>query len=433
LPDITTQAVTDISWTTATGNGNISDLGTPNPTAYGVCWNTTGTPEITDNITDEGNTSSTGAFTSSMTGLMPDITYYVRAYATNFAGTGYGDEVSFTTPEDITPPSVICNDTTVFLDADGTFTVDTSFIHAGTHDNCSIDTIYLMNGTFYCDDVGDNVIRLYAIDGSGNIDSCSAVITVADTISPDLITQNATVYLDASGNASLEAGSVITGTEDNCGIADSSVYPSVFTCENLGTKEVNVTVEDGSGNSTTKTAQINVIDTISPVVNCINDQVREAGTSNSYTVSGDEFDPISAEDNCNYALINNFNNSDILAGSILPSGTTQIKWVITDASGNADSCSFTVEVDNTTAFATDTKKELSVYPNPTNGKVVLELPEPEKVYTLEITDITGTVLYSKETNGEKSIMDLNGYPPGIYYLRITGNDYETVTKVIKQY
>ena len=97
LANVTTQDVTDIAITTATGNGNITDLGTPDPSAYGVCWNTSGTPTISDGVADNGAASSTGAYTVSMTSLSANTTYYVRAYATNTAGTNYGAEVSFTT------------------------------------------------------------------------------------------------------------------------------------------------------------------------------------------------------------------------------------------------------------------------------------------------------------------------------------------------
>ena len=53
-------------------------------------------PTIADKRTQEGAPSGIGAFTSSMTGLSPSTTYYVRAYAVNVAGTAYGDEVTFT-------------------------------------------------------------------------------------------------------------------------------------------------------------------------------------------------------------------------------------------------------------------------------------------------------------------------------------------------
>ena len=64
-------------------------------TARGVCWSTNPEPTIADNKTVEG--SGTGSFTGSLTGLNPETTYYVRAYATNFAGTGYSGTKVITT------------------------------------------------------------------------------------------------------------------------------------------------------------------------------------------------------------------------------------------------------------------------------------------------------------------------------------------------
>ena len=96
LPTITTQAVTNITATTATGNGNITALGVPNPTQHGVAWSTSANPTTADNKTTDGAVGATGAFTSNMTGLTPGTLYHVRAYATNAAGTVYGDDVAFT-------------------------------------------------------------------------------------------------------------------------------------------------------------------------------------------------------------------------------------------------------------------------------------------------------------------------------------------------
>ena len=95
-PTVTTQAASNIGETTATANGNITDLGSPNPTAHGFAYSPTDTtPDIeTDSVTDEGAASSTGAFTSDLTGLTPGLLYYMRAYATNTAGTSYGSVVT---------------------------------------------------------------------------------------------------------------------------------------------------------------------------------------------------------------------------------------------------------------------------------------------------------------------------------------------------
>ena len=95
-PTITTQAVTDIEATTATGNGNITNIGGAAVTQHGHCWNTAGTPTTADSKTEKG-AGSVGAFTSSLTGLTTGTKYFVRAYATNTYGTSYGAEVNFIT------------------------------------------------------------------------------------------------------------------------------------------------------------------------------------------------------------------------------------------------------------------------------------------------------------------------------------------------
>ncbi|OFX45271.1 MAG: hypothetical protein A2X13_09235 [Bacteroidetes bacterium GWC2_33_15] len=96
-PVLTTVDVLEISQTTAVSGGNITDDGGSTVTARGVCWGTTENPTIDDNKTEDG--TGAGSFTSSITGLETNTTYYVRAYATNSAGMGYGSAISFTTQE----------------------------------------------------------------------------------------------------------------------------------------------------------------------------------------------------------------------------------------------------------------------------------------------------------------------------------------------
>jgi len=110
LPVITTTVVDNITPNSATSGGNITSDGGAPVTARGVCWSTNQNPTIADNTTNDG--SGTGSFTSGITGLSPGQTYYVRAYATNSAGTGYGDEKSFTTL--FCPSTVTGNDGNVY-------------------------------------------------------------------------------------------------------------------------------------------------------------------------------------------------------------------------------------------------------------------------------------------------------------------------------
>jgi hypothetical protein len=123
-PSVTTQAVTNITTTTATGNGNITNLGIPAATQHGHVWSTSQNPTTSNSKTELGVPSSTGAYTSALTGLSPGMIYYVRAYATNTTGTVYGDQVQFTTST--TPPSVttqaVSNVTTTTATGNGNVT-----------------------------------------------------------------------------------------------------------------------------------------------------------------------------------------------------------------------------------------------------------------------------------------------------------------------
>lgn len=95
IPTVTSTVVTSITQTTAQSGGTITSDGGDEVTARGVCWSADSSPTTADNKTSDG--TGTGAFTSSLAGLTPNTPYYVRAYATNSVGTGYGSAVSFTT------------------------------------------------------------------------------------------------------------------------------------------------------------------------------------------------------------------------------------------------------------------------------------------------------------------------------------------------
>jgi len=96
-PTVTTQAAGSVEATTATGNGNITATGGVNATAWGVCYKTSSPCTTADSVAAGSGTGGTGAFTSSMTSLSTGTTYYIKAYATNSAGTSYGSEVQILT------------------------------------------------------------------------------------------------------------------------------------------------------------------------------------------------------------------------------------------------------------------------------------------------------------------------------------------------
>lgn len=105
LPLVSTKEVSGVGTNRCTCGGVVSMEGGSPVTVRGVCWSTSPDPVVTDNSTGDG--SGPGSFTSLVTGLLPNTTYHIRAYAANTYGTGYGDDIPFDTPEAFAVPAVI--------------------------------------------------------------------------------------------------------------------------------------------------------------------------------------------------------------------------------------------------------------------------------------------------------------------------------------
>ena len=99
VPTIETSSINNITTSSAISGGTITDEGTGTIVEKGVCWSASITPTIKDNRTNDGAGAS--SFTSEITSLDPGVTYFVRAYATNSDGTGYGMALSFKTLGDL--------------------------------------------------------------------------------------------------------------------------------------------------------------------------------------------------------------------------------------------------------------------------------------------------------------------------------------------
>lgn len=104
VPEVSDVSVSEITTNSMVAEGSVTEHGGAYVFSRGFVWNTTGNPtvEMNDGMTEEG--TGTGSFSSSISGLNPETTYYIRAYATNRMGTGFGAENDFTT--DGIPPSV---------------------------------------------------------------------------------------------------------------------------------------------------------------------------------------------------------------------------------------------------------------------------------------------------------------------------------------
>lgn len=113
-PTVETGSVSGIGTNKAQVSGNILKIGNDaGITQYGHVWDTKANPTTAANRTTLGSTQQTGPFTSTLTDLQPNVTYHVRAYATNALGTSYGEDVTFsTTPDAVSLTTIAATDIT---------------------------------------------------------------------------------------------------------------------------------------------------------------------------------------------------------------------------------------------------------------------------------------------------------------------------------
>ena len=95
MPEVSTLPVTDIGMSTAVLHGSIESEGIPAYTERGFVYSSLPAPTVENGEKVEVDGRGTGEFRTNVSGLQKDVTYYVRAYATNSEGTSYGDAVTF--------------------------------------------------------------------------------------------------------------------------------------------------------------------------------------------------------------------------------------------------------------------------------------------------------------------------------------------------
>ncbi|MDC8003313.1 HYR domain-containing protein [Aureisphaera galaxeae] len=198
--------------------------------------------------------------------------------------------------------------------------------------------------TFDCSNVGPNPVTLTVTDDSGNVSTCTSIVTVEDSIAPTVVCQNIDVILDVAGMATIVAADVDGGSDDICGIADLSIDIDTFDCSNIGPNDVTLTVTDNNGNVSTCIAVVTVIDDEAPVISCPTDVVTDtdAGLCSAIVVFSDAL----ASDNCNVTVAQ---TAGLPSGSAFPVGVSTVEFTATDDSGNATVCSFTITVEDNEA------------------------------------------------------------------------------------
>ncbi len=340
-----TLTATDAEGNSSTCTATVTVQDTISPTAS--CQNITayldGSGNATITAADIDNGSSDNCGTPSLSISQSSFTCSdIGANTVTLTATDGGSNTSTCTATvtilDTISPTVACQNITVYLDGSGNATITAADVDNGSSDNCGTPSLGIDVSSFTCANIGANTVNLTATDGSSNSSSCSATVTVLDTISPVVSCQNLTVYLNAAGNATITTGDIDNGSTDNCGTPSLSLDLSTFTCTNVGTNTVTLTGTDGSSNSSTCTATVTVLDTISPTASCQNITVYLDGTGNASITAGDIDN--GSTDNCGTPSL----GIDVSTFSCTDLGTNTVTLTATDASSNASTCTATVTV-----------------------------------------------------------------------------------------
>jgi streptogramin lyase len=246
IPTVSTSSVTSITLTSAVCGGNVTSDGRRTVTAKGVCWSTSASPTTSDSKTVDG--TGTGSFTSNITDLSPNTTYFVRAYATNSIGTAYGTARSFTTSLAI-PPEIYINQNQLNF----------GYVLGGNYPPAQAITISNTGGGTLNWTVSDNAdwlscnpasgtgsaVVTVSIDPSGmSAGTYTGIISFEDTnASNSPQTVNVSLVIYRSGSTSGPFGSFDTPINDST--VRSSVPVTGWVLDDIGVDSVKIYRADG--------------------------------------------------------------------------------------------------------------------------------------------------------------------------------------------
>lgn len=216
----------------------------------------------------------------------------VQIKVTNVNGnSAYG--TATVTVTDVTAPVVALMDITVALDSLGAVTVKASDLDSASSDACDDLTFYFVQNasqeeigkiggagslTFYCNNLGENIVNVFVRDVNGQVSFGTATITVIDDIAPKPVLKNVTVSLDSTGFVTVNSSNVNSRSSDNCSVVavtftdrsgdrgGDETSNLTFDCSQVGQNVVGVTITDQSGNQSFEDVTITVLDETAPVV-----------------------------------------------------------------------------------------------------------------------------------------------------------------------
>lgn len=294
----------------------------------------------------------------------------------------------------------------------------------------------LSQSTFTCADLGENTITLTVTDLAGNSTTCITTVTVEDNISPIVSCIDFTLELGADGTAFLTPEDLGGTSTDNCAITITAIDIEEFDCSDIGTPVlVTYFASDASGNISSCTAMVTVVDNLGPVIECPEDQTVDTDPDSITYTLPDYFGEglATATDNCTIPVT--IFSQTPAPGTLLIDGTYTITLTATDEFGNESSCSFELIVD--TILGTQDRTDFSslkMYPNPAVNQVTIGNPMFISIDKISVYDIQGRLVFSKNTKGDTGNQTINvSYlSSAVYMVVIESNGKQTVKRLIRK-
>ncbi|MEP6262069.1 MAG: HYR domain-containing protein [Gillisia sp.] len=332
-------------------------------------------------------------------------------------------------PKDSTPPVAVCvTGYEIWLNENGTATLNASEINLQSTDNCGISEMNINKTTFTTADIGENEIILIVTDGAGNTNTCTTTIMVNayDGGTPDFACRTeVTLPLDASGNAMLQVSNLYTG--DAAG-RTFSLSRNSFNCSNIGNNEVTLswTSSEGSGSCT---VDVVVKDETPPVVRTKNITMFLSQTG-QVQLSAFLFDNGSS-DNCGPVTL----SIDKTSLSCKDVGQNVVTITATDSSGNTATGTATVTLTGDCEEPEepgDPNDFIYIYPNPTTGPITFRTPSRIKIEKVEVYDYRGRFIMAQDFPESviRYQMDLTGLQQSVYILNVITTDGTRILRVI---
>jgi len=323
---------------------------------------------------------------------------------------------------DTEAPTINTNPFTVYLDATGNATWSFSDFDNGTSDNSESWTVASFSpSSINCSNVGTLSVSFTITDVTGNESTGTEIGTVIDNTNPTLTTQNITGFVNSGGNYTVNSTDFVSTSNDACGIASTTLNITSFSCSDLGTNTVQVTVTDPSGNYITLPATLTLNDNTNPIAQTQNIEVDIESGAQTITTS---MINNGSSDNCSV------DNMSIDLDYFDTVGTFNGTFTVNDASGNSDTEPYTVEVINTLAVNDQEIAGFEIYPNPTNS--ILNITATENIKKIILYNSLGQIVLEKQINANESKMNIEKLSNGIYILKTYGENKTGIRQIIKE-